>query len=157
ATGGAATQRLQILHSLYAPGTCRVLLQAGVRPGMRGADLGCGVGMGTMLLRELGRPSGHGVGGGGRGGPPAQARELWSGGSPNISFVAASATDTGLPRAAFDLVYCRFLLIHLTEPERALKEMHDLLKPGGILVCEDGDLMSAGSQPPSSLDVFADL
>ena len=32
-----------------------------------------------------------------------------------------------------------------------------LLKPEGILVCEDGDLTSAGSEPPSALDAFADL
>src|SRR5262249_51758271 len=58
---------------------------------------------------------------------------------------------------AFDLVYCRFLLIHLPDPERALQEMRALLKPDGILVCEDGDLTSAGSEPPSALGAFADL
>ena len=58
----------------------------------------------------------------------------------NVRFVAASATDTGLARESFDLVYRRFLLIHLKEPEAALREMRDLLKPGGIIVCEDGDL-----------------
>jgi SAM-dependent methyltransferase len=71
--------------------------------------------------------------------------------------VKASATATGLPRGSFDLVYCRFLLIHLPEPERALAEMRALLKPNGILVCEDGDLTSAGSEPPSALDAFAEL
>jgi hypothetical protein len=35
--------------------------------------------------------------------------------------------------------------------------MHALLKPGGLLVCEDGDLTSAGSEPPSALGAFADL
>jgi hypothetical protein len=35
--------------------------------------------------------------------------------------------------------------------------MRALLKPGGILVCEDGDLTSAGSEPPSALGTFADL
>src|SRR6516165_4890400 len=35
--------------------------------------------------------------------------------------------------------------------------MRALLKPNGILVCEDGDLTSAGSEPPSALDAFADL
>ncbi len=35
--------------------------------------------------------------------------------------------------------------------------MHRLLRPGGILVCEDGDLTSAGSEPPSALGAFAEL
>ena len=157
ATGGAAARRLQLLHSLYGPGARRVLLQAGLRPGMRVADLGCGVGMVTNLLAALVGPTGHVVGVDASAEQIAQARELLPPGSSNVTFVEASATDTGLPHETFDLVYCRFLLLHLTEPARALREMHDLLKPSGILVCEDGDLTSAGSQPPSALDVFADL
>ena len=39
----------------------------------------------------------------------------------------------------------------------ALREMRDLLKPEGILVCEDGDLTSAGSEPPTALNAFAEL
>ena len=35
--------------------------------------------------------------------------------------------------------------------------MRALLRPGGLLVCEDGDQTSAGSEPPSALDAFADL
>src|SRR6185503_13110930 len=57
---------------------------------------------------------------------------------------------------SFDLVYCRYLLLHLMEPEAALGEMHRLLRPGGVLVCEDGDLTSAGSEPPSALGAFAE-
>jgi len=75
----------------------------------------------------------------------------------NVKFVEASATDTGLPYGSFDLVYSRFLLIHLVEPVAALREMHRLLKPGGILVCEDGDLTTAGSEPTTALNMFADL
>jgi SAM-dependent methyltransferase len=78
-------------------------------------------------------------------------------GVTNIRFFEASATDTGLPPESFDLVYCRCLLIHLPEPQRALQEMFTLLKPDGILVCEDGDLTASGSEPPSALDAFADL
>jgi SAM-dependent methyltransferase len=62
-----------------------------------------------------------------------------------------------LPRESFDLVYSRFLLIHLPDPEAALHEMRGLLRPNGILVCEDGDLTTAGSEPPSALGAFADL
>jgi hypothetical protein len=57
ATGEAAAYRLRILHDLYGPGTRRVLLESGLRGGMRVADLGCGVGMVTGLLAELVGPS----------------------------------------------------------------------------------------------------
>jgi SAM-dependent methyltransferase len=133
-----------------------VLLESGLRRGMRVADLGCGVGMVTALLADLVGPGGHVVGIDASGAQIDQARERLNGGT-NVSFVQASATDTGLPRESFDLVYCRFLLMHLTEPERALREMGGLLKPNGILVCEDGDLTSAGSEPPSALGAFSEL
>jgi SAM-dependent methyltransferase len=157
ATGAAAAYRLRLLHRLYGPGTRRVLFDAGLRCGMRVADVGCGVGMVTALLADLVGPEGHVVGIDASAAQLAQARERVPAGGTNTSFVEASATDTGLPSASFDLVYCRFLLIHLPEPERALAEMRCLLKPNGILVCEDGDLTSAGSEPPSALGAFADL
>src|SRR5262245_61950682 len=157
ATGEAAAHRLRILHDLYGPGTRRALLESGLRRGMRVADLGCGVGMVTALLAELVGPGGQVVGIDSNGAQLAQARDLLKCTGTNTRFVQASATDTGLPPESFDLVYCRFLLIHLPEPERALREMFTLLKPNGILVCEDGDLTSCGSLPPSALDTFAEL
>jgi SAM-dependent methyltransferase len=157
ATGEAATHRLRVLHDLYGPGARRVLLRAGLERGMRVADLGCGVGMVTTLLAELVGPDGQVVGADASGEQIARARELLPPGVSNVSFIEASAADTGLPAESFDLVYCRFLLLHLTDPEQALREMHRLLRRDGILVCEDGDLTSAGSHPPSALDAFADL
>jgi SAM-dependent methyltransferase len=124
---------------------------------MRAADLGCGVGLVTTLLADLVGPRGHVVGIDASAAQVAHARALLPPGSSNLHFVQASATDTGLLPKSFDLVYCRFLLIHLLEPERALAEMRALLKPNGILVCEDGDLTTAGSEPPSTLGAFADL
>lgn len=155
-TGEAAAYRLRILHDLYGAGTCRVLLDAGLRRRMCVADLGCGVGMVTALLADLVGPEGHVVGVDASADQLAQASAELSG-STNVSFVQASATDTGLPYESFDLVYCRFLLLHLADPEAALREMWALLKPNGVLVCEDGDLTSSGSQPPSALGAFADL
>jgi SAM-dependent methyltransferase len=157
ATGAAADYRLNLLHSLYGPGTRRLLLDAGIRRGMRVADLGCGVGMVTALLAYLVGPEGDVVGIDASAEQLAQARERLKTDYTNTRFVQANATDTRLPPGSFDLVYCRFLLIHLAEPEQALREMRTLLKPNGIVVCEDGDLTSAGSEPPSALGAFADL
>ncbi len=157
ATGEAADYRLTILHNLYGPGTRRVLLEAGIEPGMCVADLGCGVGMVTELLGQLVGREGHVAGIDFSAAQLNQARKRFNSDISNASFVEASATDTGLPRESYDLVYCRFVLLHLPEPERALREMWALLKPGGTIVCEDGDLTSAASEPASALSAFADL
>jgi SAM-dependent methyltransferase len=157
ATGESAANRLRILHALYGPGTRRVLLDAGIRKGMRVADLGCGVGRVTELLAELVGPEGLAVGIDSSGAQLTQAREQLNGRGANVTFVQASATDVGLPAESFDLVYCRFLLIHLSDPEQALREMWTLLKPNGILVCEDGDLTTCGSEPPSVYNAFGEL
>jgi SAM-dependent methyltransferase len=145
------------LHGLYGPGTRRVLLEAGLQRDMRVADVGCGVGMVTALLAELVGAEGHVVGIDASAAQLAQARQRWETRYPNVQFTEASATSTGLPPESFDLVYCRFLLIHFPKPDEALREMRALLKPNGILVCEDGDLTSAGSEPPSAYGAFADL
>lgn len=158
ATGEAAAERLRILHEVYGSGTRAILRQAGIQPGMRVADLGCGVGQVTADMAELVGRTGHVVGVDVSQDQLDQADRLCQDREiRNVSWVAASAFATGLPSASFDLVYCRYLLLHLVDPDAALREMHRLLRPGGVLVCEDGDLTSAGSEPASALDLFAEL
>src|SRR4030095_3556124 len=62
ATGGAAANRLRILHNTYGPGAKLLLERAGIKKGMRVADIGCGVGMVTQLLSEMVGPTGEVVG-----------------------------------------------------------------------------------------------
>src|SRR4030095_2248997 len=62
ATGGAAANRLRILHNTYGPGAKVLLERAGIKQGMRVADIGCGVGMVTQLLAEMVGPTGEVVG-----------------------------------------------------------------------------------------------
>lgn len=157
ATGKAAEHRLRILHDIYKAGTRRVLVEAGVRPGMRVADIGCGVGMVTELLAGLVGIDGYVVGIDSSASQLEEARARLDWAASNTSFVAADALVTGLPAESFDLVYCRFLLLHVPRPERVLWEMRRLLRPGGTIVCEDGDLTTAGSEPPSALDAFGEL
>jgi ubiquinone/menaquinone biosynthesis C-methylase UbiE len=158
ATGAAAVRRLHLLHKIYAPVGKRVLLEAGLEEGMRVADFGCGVGVVSRMLAEVVGPAGKVVG---IDLDKAQLQEAanWcaESGLRNWSFVAASAENTGLPRNSFDLVYCRFLLLHLPDPISCLREMRKVLRPGGVLVVEDGDLRSAGSIPPTAQDEFANL
>src|SRR5690242_17443636 len=158
ATGAAAVRRLHVLHDVYSPVGRRVLLQAGLAKGMKVADFGCGVGVVSRMLAEIVGPSGSVIGVDINGDQLEQASQ-WceSPGLANTTFIEASADNTGLERGAFDLAYCRFLLLHLTDPAMCLREMREILKPGGVLVVEDGDLTSAGSIPPTALNASADL
>jgi SAM-dependent methyltransferase len=157
ATGEAGAYRLGLLHRIYGAGTHDLLLNAGLQRGMRVADLGCGVGTVTSLLAEFVGPDGSVVGIDMSGDQLAQARARIDSDWTHVRFVQASATETHLPSASFDVVYCRFLLLHLVDPLAALAEMQWLLKPGGLLIVEDGDLTSAGSEPASALSAFSEL
>jgi SAM-dependent methyltransferase len=158
ATGADAVGRLNVLHGIYSPVGRQVLIEAGLAEGMRVADFGCGTGTMTRTLASMVGPSGSVTGIDVHGAQLDQARDLCEReGLKNTVFVKADGSNTGLPRNLFDLVYCRFLLLHLADPAACLNEMHAVLRPGGIVVVEDGDLASAGSVPPTALDAFADL
>ena len=151
ATGEAGERRLHLLDEVYGPSTDRLLAALDVRPGMAVADIGCGVGVVANWL-------GHRVGPGGSvtGVDLSEEqialarRDAFAQGLHHVAFIVADAYDTGLPRAAFDLVCCRSLLSHLRQPAAALREMSALLKDGGALVAEDLDMTVVASDPPTA-------
>jgi SAM-dependent methyltransferase len=158
ATGSDAVGRLEVLHQLYSPAGRQALVDAGLKAGMTVADFGCGSGAMTRTIAAMVGPTGSVTGVDLHQAQVEQAARLClAKGLVNTEFVVADATNTGLPNDHFDLVYCRFLLLHLTDPNAGLREMWRILKPGGILLVEDGDIASACSVPPTALDAFADL
>ena len=158
ATGADAVGRLNVLHKIYSPAGREALVDAGIAEGMKVADVGCGPGAMSRLLASLVGPSGSVTGIDLHAAQIEEARRLSAmEGVTNARFVAADGCKTGLPGSQFDLVYCRFLLLHLMDPALCLQEMWRVLKPDGILVVEDGDLASACSVPPTALDAFGRL
>jgi ubiquinone/menaquinone biosynthesis C-methylase UbiE len=124
ATGEAAVRRLSALHRIYSPTGRRILLRAGLKPGMNVADFGCGVGATTRMLAEMVGPTGTVTGIDMSEAQLEQGRRLCSDARlTNAIFARASATSTNLPRNSFDLVYARFLLLHLVDPAAGLREM----------------------------------
>jgi SAM-dependent methyltransferase len=150
ATGNAAVDRLVLLNEIFGPGSRELLGTAGLANGMRVAEIGCGTGLVALWIATQ-------VGAGGAveaADISAEQLKIAEGnavdaGLKNISFHQVSAYETNLPREEFDLVYSRFLMCHLTDPMKALSEMRALLKPGGMLVCEDHDDEGIFSYPPT--------
>ena len=42
---------------------------------------------------------------------------------------------TGLPDASRDIIFCNHVLEHVEDFRKALREMHRILRPGGLLIC----------------------
>lgn len=150
ATGEEGAERLRVVQSVHGPDTERLLLRAGLSQGMKVADIGCGIGTISCWMAEQVGPTGavYGIDI-----SPEQIalarREAERRNLENTHFSVASAEATGLPPESFDLVFCRFVLMHLARPLDALREMRTLVRPGGLLVCEDGDFASPFCEPPS--------
>jgi ubiquinone/menaquinone biosynthesis C-methylase UbiE len=150
ATGEAGTYRLQILHNIHRSFTESWLREAGLEAGMHVADIGCGIGGVTNWMAEQVGSTGSVIGVDLSIEQIEQARKsAASVNLKNLSFIKGSADKTGLSRNSLDLVYCRFLLMHLVHPMDALQEMKSILKPGGVLVCEEADFSQAFCDPPS--------
>lgn len=149
ATGQIGARRLELLNSVYGQSSRHLLATAGVGTAMRGVDFGCGTGNTTGMLSSMVGPKGHVTGIDASVDQLQLARKQVSAhGLSNTTFLEASVYDTGLPRGEYDFVYGRLILCHLQRPLDMLREMLAILKPGGILICEDLDIRSLASDPP---------
>lgn len=63
--------------------------------------------------------------------------------APNVTFKTEDCQVTGFPPNAFDTAFLS-LVIHFTEPARALGEMRRILKPGGTLITVNLDPRALG-------------
>src|SRR3954464_2445341 len=53
---------------------------------------------------------------------------------PGVSFRQGDAAQLPFPDASFDLVFTRYMLLHVPDPPRVLREMFRVTRPGGFVV-----------------------
>jgi SAM-dependent methyltransferase len=132
-------ERLRAQAAVWSPLTERVLASAGLTTGMSVLDAGCGPGEVMRLMAKRVGPTGSvtgvdidaAVGAYGL----AQMQKADAG---NFHFHAANLLDgTAIPGAPFDVVFCRFLLLHMDDPVKMVRRLAALTKPGGTLVAMD--------------------
>jgi len=113
-------------------------LWAGLAPGMRVADIGCGSGKTTRLLHMLVPPGGETVGV-----DASQSRVLHAEanhGGQGISFACRDFHDPLYDLGEFDFIWVRFVLeYHRKKAPEIVANLSHILKPGGILFLADLD------------------
>ncbi len=105
------------------------------RPVGRALDVGCGTGDLAMLAARR-FPSANVVATDFTAAMLAKADRRTRGqpGRPRVSFARATALRLPFPDATFDLVTNAFVARNLSDLSAALREMHRVLRPGGVLL-----------------------
>jgi SAM-dependent methyltransferase len=140
-------RRLLLQGRLYNDYTEHALRLAGLRPGMRVLDVGCGPGDVSSIAARLVGPTGTVLG-------VDAAPEM-------IELAGARAAEQGLSAVHFkragidaitleepvDAVVGRLILMHLPDPAATLRRLSTFVRPGGVIAFSENDITGTRSIP----------
>lgn len=126
-------RRLEMLGKLFDDTSRRHLRNAGICEGWRCLDVGAGGGSITRWLSAEVGPNGRVIA------LDLNCRFLRDLDLPNVEVRELDVLKGDIGVEQFDLVYSRFLLMHVQNREVALRKIASAVKPGGCLVVQDGD------------------
>jgi len=148
-TNPAEQRRLQQQSLDFAEHSAWLFDQAGVQPGWRAVDVGCGPrGVLDLLASRVG-PSGQVVGLEPNDEHAALAETfVRTQGLETVTIVHGDVVGNELPKGSFDLAHERTVLTNVPDPEVALGAMVELVRPGGVVACQDPDQSARVCDPP---------
>ena len=142
-----AQERLRCLEETLDAWTIRNLMKLGVTTGWRCLEVAGGAGsIAEWLCNQVG-PNGHVVA------TDLEPRFLERLPFRNLQVLRHNILEDELPQGDFDLVHTRGLLTFLPDSKKAVLNMASALKPGGWILIEEPDYISA--IPDSSMPTRA--
>lgn len=142
-------RRLKHQADIINPITRRILLAAGIAPGMRVLDVGCGAGDVSLLISDLVGETGHVVGIDRAPAALAAAeRQVATHPVKNISFREGDPASLSFEQP-FDAAVGRYVLMFQAEPAAMLRAVAHHVRPGGIVAFHEPDWSGVWSTPSS--------
>jgi SAM-dependent methyltransferase len=120
----------------------------GLRQGWRCLEVGCGNGSIAQWLAERVAPSGHVVA------SDIDISYISGVERPCLEVRQLDILHGAIEEATYDLVVARALLHHLPGAHEALQRMVSALKPGGVLLSIEPDMLAATVAEPKALQTF---
>lgn len=157
--GHSAEERERLIQQggLFGPITERFLRGAGLAPGMRVLDVGCGVGDVTLLCADLVGADGAVVGVDRDPAALARARErVQAAGLEHVELREGDFREVTFD-TPFDAVVGRAVLMYAADPAAAIRALLPHLRSGGIVAFQELDFTHLGALPQSDIaDQIAD-
>jgi SAM-dependent methyltransferase len=145
----AEEARLKRQIANLAPDSDAQFERIGIKPGERVLDLGCGPGGVLHLLGKRVGPTGSVLGIERSPHFAGLARHFVQDHAlTQVEVREGDAYDTGLPRASFDGAHMRLVLVNVPNPEKIVREMVALVRPGGWIASFEADFMGLVCDPP---------
>jgi SAM-dependent methyltransferase len=148
--GLSGRDRLRVLSSALAATTGALLDRLTAPADGRWLDVGCGGGDVTARIAS-GHPAATVVGIDLDADTVHIARtEAARAGVANVSYRVHDVTRPFPGAGTHDVVYARFVLSHMADPDHVARLMVDAVRPGGVVAVEDVDISGAACWPPSA-------
>ncbi len=135
--------RLHLLEARYDPCTFRRLSMFGPLAGARCLEVGAAAGSVARWLAARAGPSGQVVA------TDTDPRFLADVKKTGVEVRRHDILADPLEPGRYDLAHCRALLLHLADPQRAVRNMAAAVRPGGWLLIEDADYVSLVAANPA--------
>lgn len=146
--GPAEEARLKRQIANLAPDSDAQFERIGIKPGERVIDLGCGPGGVLHLLGKRVGVTGSVLGLERSPHFVDMARRFVADNAlPQVEVREGDAYDTGLERGSFDGAHMRLVLVNVPEPQRIVREMVALVRPGGWVASFEADFVAHFCDP----------
>jgi ubiquinone/menaquinone biosynthesis C-methylase UbiE len=134
--GGSAPEvyEAELVPAIFAPWAPLLVAKAALGQGERVLDVACGTGVVTRLAAAQVGIAGHVVGLDLNPGMLARARASSVREGASVEWREGDAGALPFDAATFDAAFCQLGLQYFPDRQRAAREMHRVLKPGGRLV-----------------------